>query len=554
MNVRQRNELKRNETKRKESRLCTPIQRPSRRRIHQRERERAGRERAGERAGRAEEPTGGQGARMRSALVKKRRDEVVEAGSSLLPVVQSSRQTKQQEKQLRAKQKRKGKAKALLEKHRQRVHKFIGFTTLGVSVVMLSLILASIILVVQVEYCRYPRHSKMEEYRYEIKFDATELKKLARDGKIKKVIGPRIDELRIEQFFGTVKFVENADIAANEIVFRVNNRAADKYFLTRIAKLRVTLGEVPLLVGKETSELRANVTLEAKTSNSLSGEYKCRRADIEVEVPTACLLDETKLFANVTKGHITSTNLSAANFETITMANEVGDITANDLHAFKVELNTSTGTITTNNTACHSMRVNTDEDKDGALLYISNVTLFEGDNKTACVESLDYAPGFPQTPEYQIKTLKCETAPGVLVIDSKGAENAGKPAITLGRIKGGNVKQKIKVGHTRLQIMGCLDFIGDYILKTSAGAISINEKINKYKNTGFSRVALNQMNSLISLNTSISSSKTKYGSICKNQTIDTAVGGESRITNQTIEIEAEVTGDIYFDVYPPYIT
>ena len=102
--------------------------------------------------------------------------------------------------------------------------------------------------------------------------------------------------------------------------------------------------------------------------------------------------------------------------------------------------------------------------------------------------------------------------------------------------------------------MGCLDFIGDYILKTSAGAISINEKINKYKNTGFSRVALNQMNSLISLNTSISSSKTKYGSICKNQTIDTAVGGESRITNQTIEIEAEVTGDIYFDVYPPYIT
>ena len=353
---------------------------------------------------------------------------------------------------------------------------------------------------------RYPRHTKAEEFRYEIDFGATSLQKIARDGKIKKVVGPKIDVLSIEQNFGTVKFVENSDVTANEIVFRVRNRAADKYFLTRITSLLVSLGQKELLVGKEASELRANVTLASLTSNRLSGDVKCRRADVEVEVPTACLLDETKLVANVTKGHIRSRDLSAANFETVQvsdegdeggkgfsslslslslshallsltlslsirlpllvlpcgggstraqsqkMLNKVGDIEANDLHAFKIELNTSTGTITTNNTACHTMRVNTDEDRDGAILKIHNVTLFEGDNKNLCQEAVDYAPGFPQTKEYEVRTLKCETEPGVLVIDSKGAENGGRPAVVLGRIKGGNVKHKIKVGHTRLQV------------------------------------------------------------------------------------------------------
>ena len=474
---------------------------------------------------------------------------------ALLPVTQPST-NEDVYKQARAQRKRKSKAKALVQKHKQRIHKCIGYTTLGASVCMLGLILASIILVVQVEYCRYPRHSKAEEFRYEIDSSAKELTKIARDGKIKKVIGPKIDELKIEQNFGTVKFVENADLAAHEIVFRVRNRAADKYFLTRISRLSVTIGEKPLLVGNVPTETRANVTLEARTSNSLSGEFSCRRADVEVEVPTACLLDETKLVTNVTKGHITSKSLSAANFETVQMLNQVGDIEANDLHAFKIELNTSTGTISTNNTACHTMRINTDTERDGALLYIHNVTLFEGDNKTACVEVLEYAPGFPQTPAYQVKTLRCETEPGVLVIDSKGAENGGRPAVTLGRIKGGNVKHKIKVGHTRLQVMGCLDFIGSYVLRTAAGTIRISEKTNHFRNTGFFKVNLNEADSpLVVLNASTSTSSTKFGTICKNQSF-AQVGDRNgtRLTNQTLEIEAEVTGDIYFDVYPPYIT
>ncbi|QDZ21027.1 hypothetical protein HOP50_05g35520 [Chloropicon primus] len=460
------------------------------------------------------------------------------------------------DKQKRARNNRKGKARELMLKHKEKFHKIIRSTALGISVCMLGLILASIILIVQVEYCRYPRHSKEEEFRYEISFEATNLTKIARDGKIKKVIGPKIDELRIEQNFGTVKFVENSDLTANEVVFRVKNRAADKYFLSRISRLHVDIGQKVLLVGNKPSELRANVTLEARTSNSLSGAFKCRRADVEVEVPTACLLDETKLITNVTKGHITSRSLSAANFETVSIVNEVGDIQANDLHAFKIELNTSTGTISTNNTACHTMRVNTDEDRDGAILNIHNVTLFEGDNKNACVEATEYAPGFPQTKEYEVRTLHCETEPGVLVIDSKGAENGGKPAVYLGRIKGGNVKQKIKVGHTRLQVMGCLDFIGQYVLRTAAGSIKINEKTDHFRDTGFFQVALsNEAGSLVVLNTRTSTTGTKYGTICQNQTF-AQVGDRdgTNLTNQTLEIEAEVTGDIYLDVYPPYIT
>ena len=49
---------------------------------------------------------------------------------------------------------RKGKAKQLMMKHKQRVHKCIAYTAIFTSACMLGLILASIILIVQVEYCR----------------------------------------------------------------------------------------------------------------------------------------------------------------------------------------------------------------------------------------------------------------------------------------------------------------------------------------------------------------------------------------------------------------
>ena len=74
---------------------------------------------------------------------------------SLLPVTQQgSDQDLAREKQRRAQRKRKGKAKQLMMKHKQRVHKCIAYTAIFTSACMLGLILASIILIVQVEYCR----------------------------------------------------------------------------------------------------------------------------------------------------------------------------------------------------------------------------------------------------------------------------------------------------------------------------------------------------------------------------------------------------------------
>ena len=106
--------------------------------------------------------------------------------------------------------------------------------------------------------------------------------------------------------------------------------------------------------------------------------------------------------------------------------------------------------------------------------------------------------------------------------------------------------------------MGCLDFIGQYVLRTAAGSISISEKSDQYRDTGFFKVALSNeaSNALVSLNGSLSSAARKVGTICQNQTF-AQVGDRNgtRLTNQTLEIEAEaeVTGDIYFDVFPPYI-
>jgi hypothetical protein len=74
------------------------------------------------------------------------------------------------------------------------------------------------------------------------------------------------------------------------------------------------------------------VMLLSNTSNNLYGEVSCRRADVTVTIPSACLLDESKLEIRVQKGHIrTGGDLTAANFDTITLSNDIGEILAHNL-------------------------------------------------------------------------------------------------------------------------------------------------------------------------------------------------------------------------------
>ena len=249
---------------------------------------------------------------------------------------------------------RQGKAKLLLEKQRRRIRRCVSYTLVAASLCLLGVILAGMVMLIQVEYCRFPSHSKRETFEYEIVFARGQhdgspgqgdvITKYVRDGKVTRVVGPKIDTLTLSQFYGTVTFVANDDVASNTVKFRVTNRAQDKYYLPKTTFLDANVVEVDV-PGASAPELRANVTLRSLTSNTLTGSVACRRADVEVEVPTSCLLDETKLRCHVTKGDITTTALSNANFEEIALSNDVGDIEANDLHAFKVELNTSTGTI-----------------------------------------------------------------------------------------------------------------------------------------------------------------------------------------------------------------
>lgn len=72
--------------------------------------------------------------------------------------------------------------------------------------------------------------------------------------------------------------------------------------------------------------------LLSNTSNNLYGETSCRRADVTITIPSACLLDESKLEIRVQKGHIrTQGDITAANFDTVTLSNDIGEIMAHNL-------------------------------------------------------------------------------------------------------------------------------------------------------------------------------------------------------------------------------
>ena len=57
-------------------------------------------------------------------------------------------------------------------------------------------------------------------------------------------------------------------------------------------------------------------------------------------------------------------------------------------------------------------------------------------------------------------------------MDARGAENGGNPAITLDRVRGGNVVSKVKVGHTKVTVMACYDTTANYTLRAPFGKIS----------------------------------------------------------------------------------
>jgi hypothetical protein len=67
----------------------------------------------------------------------------------------------------------------------------------------------------------------------------------------------------------------------------------------------------------------------------------------------------------------------------------------------------------------------------------------------------------PRDEKYKREKVVCEKELGKVTVDSRGAENGGDPAIELDRISGGEISQKMKLGHTTVRLKACYDFYGE---------------------------------------------------------------------------------------------
>ena len=271
-----------------------------------------------------------------------------------------------------------------------------------------------------------------------------------------------------------------------------------------------------------------------------SADAGCRRADVTVTIPSACLLDETKFSVRVTKGHITTKQLTLASFEKITLENELGEINGGGLQGQRVDLKTQTGTVKAESSAAHMMLLGAA--MDGGVIEGRNLTLFDGDDPESCKSEVTYPAGFPKTPEYAQTKVSCTKVPGKLTVDARGAENGGNPAITLDRVRGGNVVSKVKVGHTKVTVMACYDTTANYTLRAPFGKISAGVDASALEGGG-GRVSRSQTFPFFN-QTRGPAKGLVAGSICQ---------GVSGFADKRHSLEAEsiTTGDIELVVLPP---
>ena len=136
-----------------------------------------------------------------------------------------------------------------------------------------------------------------------------------KDNKVNRITGGPVEELVLRQEFGTYELKADHDVAQEDIRFRVCNRATDKFYLNKISSLDATNVEVTGDDGVKT--WRTNVKLNSITSNQMTGKITCRRADVTVYVPTACLLDETKLLIRVEKGDMSVRDIKNSSVNTV---------------------------------------------------------------------------------------------------------------------------------------------------------------------------------------------------------------------------------------------
>lgn len=259
-----------------------------------------------------------------------------------------------------------------------------------------------------------------------------------------------------------------------------------------------------------------------------------------VTIPSACLLDETEFSVHVTKGHITTKQLTLASFEKITLENEMGEINGGGLQGQRVDLKTQTGTVKAESSAAHTMLLGAA--MDGGVIEGRNITLFDGDDPDTCKPEVTYPAGFPKTPEYAQTKVTCTKVPGKLTVDARGAENGGNPAITLDRVRGGNVVSKVKVGHTKVTVMACYDTTANYTLQAPFGKISAGVDASALEGGG-GRISSSQIFPFFNQTRGPAKGQVA-GSICQG------VSGFSD-KRHSLVAESITTGNIELVVLPP---
>ena len=370
-------------------------------------------------------------------------------------------------------------AQAALDFAKQRFARYLARFLKLCGLGIFLLLLVGAVLLEQAESCRFPRYQYEEEFRYRIDLESQRDVVFTRGTKISYARGGQIEQLTLEQRYGTYTIVADPDPELDTVVFKVSNRARNKGLLKRMSRMTIDT-EYREIYDDETKKFTrkafTDVRLDSDTSESSHGEVACARSDITVVIPTACLLDETKMKLNVTMGNIRSTGLAGGTFDTVTFMNEKGDITVDGLSAYRANLNSSVGHINIVNSTSHYLLLLIRG--DGGLIDAKNVSMYPAppspespQAKTLCRNVTRRMPGEGDRTWIE---LVCDNEEGNLTVDSKGAENGGFPAITLDRVTGGNIYSKIKVGHTSMRLMSCYDFAGDYKLQSAAGKTNLN--------------------------------------------------------------------------------
>lgn len=374
------------------------------------------------------------------------------------------------------------KKKSRIQSAREKAAAFMRVLTILIILGIFGLLAYGAVEIMEAEECRFPKNVRTEEFRYKIDNLLAQPRIERMNGKSAFATGAKLDTIRLAQGFGSYTVLANKNPLVTDVVVIVENRAADAFELSSMTQMYVnaTVGTNPIT---NLSEPRVILEIRSSTSNTNAGAIKCRRADITLIVPTACLLEETKLDVGIETGTITVKDLTYAGedgnqmervrFDTIALRAEKGSINAQSVEAHRLTMNTSSGTIEGIDVSAHHMFML--QRGDGGKISGSNINLFSGDIIPTCAYRNFTRPGYPNDPE---RRLVCEQELGKLTIDSEGADRGEDPSIIMNRITGGSISSKIRVGHSKFKLKGCVDFAGSFELKGRSGTKKVKQTFN----------------------------------------------------------------------------